>query len=498
MTQRGLRGKAQPSVHSAILARGGMVLLDPERSARAHTSPDDTSPFHQVGRALLTAATRSCRGQAAAAAVEVFRVALARSDPAPASHNGLGAALVERARFESAAASVATLSEALGEFETASDKVGRSAAARAARLRYDINRAMALWMLGERTADVGRLGQAVSLLRAAIEMLPASSVHWPHVQDTLGSALMALGRTAEAITAYKVALSARITGADRGRVLNNLGTAYVAQGHYPDGEREFQAALALTRRALAPVDWSRIQHNRGSASLQQALADPRRPVARQQFHDAIEALELAREERPHDRLPLDRAITTANLAGAYVGLGMALHARRPEADRRSGGEHLRHALALYRAALPDLPPGDRASIERNVAITEEILRRLSGSPNSPSSAQWPTEGYTQAHRTRKETIIDYLTRVWLPLIEAGELDMRTLRARDPSAAKAVDNYQRKIDPVTGGRRRLPPHLHLPTQKEVNDRLAARFADPGERPVRLDWVMRARKRREMKG
>jgi tetratricopeptide (TPR) repeat protein len=489
------------------MVRDGGVLLDLEPGARrgdaasarsqGQTAPDDLRSYHLVGQALLTAARGTGRGQAAAAAVEVFRAGLAHTTRDPSLHNGLGAALVERARFEAAAASVAILMEAVREFQKASGLVSLAAAAHAARLRYDINRAMVLWMIGERTADASSLDLAVSTLRAVAEDLPASSVHWPHVQDNLGNALMALGRTEEAITAYQAALIARSTGADRARVLNNLGTAHIALGHYPDGHREFQAALALTQRNLMPLDWSRAQHNLGSALLHQALAAPRKPEAGQQFHDAIEALELARQERTRERLPLDWAITTANLAGAHVGLGVSLSTRKPEADTRAGPVHLRHALALYREALPELPPGDRASIERNVTIAEEILRRVAGPPDKPADPPWPTETYAHAHRTRKETIIDYLTRVWLPLIQAGAVDLRTLRARDPSAAKAVDNYVRKTDPLTGERRRLPPHLHLPTQKEVNDRLAAGFSDPGDRPVRLDWVLRARKRRSMR-
>ncbi len=50
------------------------------------------------------------------------------------------------------------------------------------------------------------------------------------------------------------------------------------------------------------------------------------------------------------------------------------------------------------------------------------------------------------------------------------------------------------DPVTGERRTLPTQLHLPTKKELNDRLAASIDDPGDRPARLDWALRSRARR----
>jgi hypothetical protein len=80
------------------------------------------------------------------------------------------------------------------------------------------------------------------------------------------------------------------------------------------------------------------------------------------------------------------------------------------------------------------------------------------------------------------------------LIRTGRVDLRTLRTQDPSAAKAVDNFQQRRDPVTGLRSRLPPELDIPTKREVNDRLAAGIARPGDRPARLDWALRSRARR----
>ena len=36
----------------------------------------------------------------------------------------------------------------------------------------------------------------------------------------------------------------------------------------------------------------------------------------------------------------------------------------------------------------------------------------------PDGLDWPTETYAHAHRTRGEDIVAFLSRVWLPLIEA--------------------------------------------------------------------------------
>ena len=113
------------------------------------------------------------------------------------------------------------------------------------RLRYEINVATVAWMLGERTQDTECLNQAVDILRSASIGVTESSPHWSHVQDNLGNALMALGRTEEAIGAYQAALGGRQVDTERGRSLNNLGTAYAEQGRYDDACRTYRDALLL-------------------------------------------------------------------------------------------------------------------------------------------------------------------------------------------------------------------------------------------------------------
>lgn len=41
------------------------------------------------------------------------------------------------------------------------------------------------------------------------------------------------------------------------------------------------------------------------------------------------------------------------------------------------------------------------------------------------------------------------------------------------------------------RHSMPPGLHLPKKKEITDRLVAETDDPGTRPARVDWAIRAR-------
>ena len=160
---------------------------------------------------------------------------------------------------------------------------------------------------------------------------------------------------------------------------------------------------------------------------------------------------------------------------------------------------IRRAVQLYGEASPDLTASDRDKTERNAALAREILGRVSKGaaklPPLPVGMAWPNETYAEAHRRRREGIVQFLERVWQPLVLTGLVDLRTLRARDPSAAKgAFDNFKRRIDPTTGQPGRLPPHLDIPTKKQLNDRAAQAIAAPGDRPARLDWALRARRRR----
>jgi tetratricopeptide (TPR) repeat protein len=546
-------------------ARYAPALLDPEPKPQGGTgarrrdqpTPNEIRSYHQVGRMLLESAVRTGRKQAAAAAVEVFRGAVERVPYDASLRNGLGAALLERARLEPSIAAVATLEEATQAFQAASALAARQAAPRIVILRYEINAATVSWMLGERTEDSEYLDNAVHILQSASTELARSSVHWSHVQDNLGNALMALGRTEEAIRAYQAALDHRQDPIERGRALNNLGTAYAAQGHHALACQGYRDALALQPPDQVPLAWARTQHNLASALLQEALAGNQSRHAGKQLNQAIEAFEAARNLHRRADAPLDWSVTTANLAGAHLGLAAHLCARAARSDRRTGVDHIRRAIELYKDSLPELhkdslpelPAADAAKVIQNIAVAVQMLRKASDSAQTgaeirrhqaallplaqqhglrdladslredirerhlvgsrqrraaqtrvagtvaPTAVlQWPTETYAHAHKARGENIVAFLSRVWLPLISVGVVDLRTLRERDPSAAKAVDNFTRTIDPVTGQRRRLPLQLHLPTKKELNDRLAASIDDPGDRPARLDWALRSRARR----
>src|SRR5271168_2975761 len=97
-------------------ARDAPALLDPEPEPRgghgigrhARVTSDEIRSYHRIARVLLETAARARRKQAAAAAVEVFRSALEDASDDASFRNGLGAALLERARLESNSESLAT------------------------------------------------------------------------------------------------------------------------------------------------------------------------------------------------------------------------------------------------------------------------------------------------------------------------------------------------------------------------------------------------------
>lgn len=501
------------------IVRDAVALSDPEPERRLggaeQFGPEAIRSYQLVGRMLLTSAARTGSVQATAAAVEVFRNAAENVPKDPSLRNALGGALIERARLESSTVALATLKEAMQAFQAALVLARRQASPRVASLRYEINLGMVLWMLGERTTDIKQVNKAVGILKSALTELPKSSAHRPHVQDNYGNALMALGKTQEAIGAYRAALDGQQTAADRGRTLNNLGTAYAEQKHFAEAYRCYGEALTLQLKDQMPLRWARTQHNLASALLQETLDGSPSEHVGKQLHRAIQAFKAALRHRQRQISPMDWAMTTTNMASAYLALGTHLCTQKIQGNHQNGVSHIRQAIRLYEESLSELMPPDAAASVKNIGIAKEVIERVSSSteaaatrkvalaaerpPRQERSADppWPTEIYSEAHRVRKENIVEFLMRVWLPLIRAGLVDLPTLRSKDPSAAKAIENFTRQVDPLTGERRSLPPDLHIPTKKEVTDRLAASIAHPGDRPVRLDWALRARARRGLR-
>jgi tetratricopeptide (TPR) repeat protein len=579
------------------------ALLEPETETIA-------AQAYREGCRLLDTVDQSGDRQNALAAVSVFRDALNSVGDNPSLRNGLGAALLALAQLEPHGEALEALGDAVSAFAGAVSEAMRLGAPPATRIRYQINHATALWMLGDRLANDDHILQAVSILHSVItDLSPAALVDWPQAQDNLGNALMALGKPAEAIQAYETAIKGW-KDKDQDEAAQSqihLGTAYTEIERYQEAYHLYREAAKQLTRDRRPMAWSRIQHNLGTALWLEA-SGPGSPESKQKLlTDAVDALEAARHLRLRQRAAVEWAVTTANLASAKAALGIYL-ASDLQLDQRIGLGHLTQAVGLYKEALTELTAADAVKTVRKVFVILEFLKELnnqfgglqtvrdhqidmlliarsrnddnlfdivklelentfiiilslpsnanilpnmtpgsdiiadlqsvllssgiprtewpgvlakvlnpSGTPaasdnkqiegartaaraataradiNSsppplPTGLTWPTETYSASPEAKRGGggIVAYLERVWLPLLQSapGVLDLRTLRAVDPSAAMGVNNHKR-------GGKLLPAHLHIPTERELNDRALAAFDKPGERPARLDWIARKR-------
>jgi tetratricopeptide (TPR) repeat protein len=521
-------------VTPAPVQRDTDALLDPATNKRSE--PNNPVPFHLVGERLLRVATVSGRPEAAAAAAEVFREGIKAVPADPSLHNSSGAAILAMARFASHADALNLLAEATKEFQAALGKAEGQRAPRAARLRYAVNLATVLWLRGERSGDQALVEEAVEKLRSLVTELSESSPYWVHVQDNLGNALAALRHYTEAIDAFEAALRGHQTDLERARSLNNIGTAHAGRHRYGEACKYYRGSLLLLSAEQTPLAWGLAQHNLATAMLQSALASRHREGKIPKLQASAKAFRSALGVRQRNRTPVDWAVTTANMAGALLSLGAHLCTATSLSDRQSGLRQVREAIDLFHQSLPDLAGSDLEKTGRNLLVALQILGDLAGDsriqqeiharrvqlllfardhgltaivdeignipvnptqprPRLPVGLDWPTETYAGAHKERGENVVQFLSRVWLPLIRAGVVDLRTLRLRDPSAAKAIDNFRQRRDPATGLRRTLPRELDIPTKRELNDRLAAAITEAGDRPARLDWALRSRARRQ---
>jgi hypothetical protein len=111
-------------------------------------------------------------------------------------------------------------------------------------------------------------------------------------------------------------------------------------------------------------------------------------------------------------------------------------------------------------------------------------------PAEPWPDGWPTETYWQAHAETRENIVQFLERVWRPLIKAGVADRRRVASFDPSVIEAIARYTR-MNPRTGQQRQLPEGLRFPTLSEVNDRILTENPDAIRSDKRLARIVNAR-------
>jgi|SRR5665213_239765 len=132
----------------------------------------------------------------------------------------------------------------------------------------------------------------------------------------------------------------------------------------------------------------------------------------------------------------------------------------------------RLASSISKAAKPSRPSDGR-------------LRPSQGKrprPDLPSGLSWPKGDYGDSPEGRgQRNIIGYLTRVWLPILDAGRrdgciyVDRRIIADWYPGVITAIANYRRP-DKRTGAQKEIPPKLRFPSLKEVNDQAIAAHPD----------------------
>jgi hypothetical protein len=154
---------------------------------------------------------------------------------------------------------------------------------------------------------------------------------------------------------------------------------------------------------------------------------------------------------------------------------VALIARTPD-------EVLKAALPVIESTLHQQPcaKGSRLAISRTVLSAAKFRgaagdcskeRHANGKlkelPDLPKQLRWPKEKYSDEFHLHGVSIVVFLRKRWSKLIAAGYNELRWLRMVDPSAAAAVENYERK-DSETQKRKHLPDDVRFLREREVTD------------------------------
>ena len=97
-------------------------------------------------------------------------------------------------------------------------------------------------------------------------------------------------------------------------------------------------------------------------------------------------------------------------------------------------------------------------VNGELITAKKINREL---PALPQHLSWPSEKFVTSPEAGKyHGIINYLTRVWGPVLETKNIHRGHLSMIDLDAANALQRYLYN----NGDHRELPPHLHLPPQR----------------------------------
>lgn len=227
-------------------------------------------------------------------------------------------------------------------------------------LTADPRHADSLHQLGLLAYQNGRNDVAIDLVTRAIDLAPDSAAFY----NTLGSALLAVGRVADATAAFESSLRA---GPDSIEVRNNLASTLQAQGRLDDAISTFRAILED-----APND-ADVHNNLGHALQVQG-----------DFEAAVHHFRQARSARPNDALILTHLGNALCAKGAHeeavevcrqaTGLSPSSPiARTNLGNALFGLGHLEEAVQAYRQAITlanDIP-----DIHKNLGIACHMLGR---------------------------------------------------------------------------------------------------------------------------
>jgi tetratricopeptide (TPR) repeat protein len=218
----------------------------------------------------------------------------------------------------------------------------------------------ALNLLGSVKAQLGHMGEAHRLFRAAVKANARAPQGW----SNLGQSLRALKRPQEALECFDKARSLAPDDAD---ILYQHANALLSLGRGSDALGEFQALLArLPQHVEARVDCGHAQavlgfHERALAEFDRALAlDPRHPLAH--YNRGVALIKLARYAEALAANDSALAVVPGH-ANAWLNRGRALTQLNRLGEAIASYDKVialrkDHADAHFNAALAHLASGD--------------------------------------------------------------------------------------------------------------------------------------------
>jgi hypothetical protein len=146
----------------------------------------------------------------------------------------------------------------------------------------------------------------------------------------------------------------------------------------------------------------------------------------------------------------------------------ALAAAFPEIEARlREAAHLQCARGSDRNGKPDSRQTtvDFRFVEADCSKARHGNGKVKHPPRLAPPYRWPKKKFSNEFRRRGITIVDFLREEWSELITAGYGELRWLRMVDPSAAAAVENYER-VDLKTKKRKHLPLDVRFLRERDV--------------------------------